>query len=484
MSKSSFLRERTSMSELLPPRDERPNTPIARSASAGSGCAILATLVTVLSIVAVAPAARAAEATEAPNCHVGTYRLSDGGIVDIAPSEGKLLRWRRFDGTTGALTQKEGGQWSSSYGWTERPDGKTVSFSTCDTGHISFNGLAGQRIQFDVTDTVFTSHGTKLTGRLILPQGAAAVPVVILVHGAEHDSALQFNAMQRLLPAEGVGAFVFDKRGTGVSEGSYSQDFNLLADDVVAGMREATRLAGRRAGRIGYWGGSQGGWVAPLAANRAHVDFVIVAFGLAVSVIDEDQQEIEIEMREQGHSAAEIASAQEVARAAENLFASGFTEGFAEFDAVRAKYKDAPWYKDLHGNYTYFFLPYSEAQLREMGPKFLWGTPFHYDPMTTLRSDTTPQLWVVGGEDYEAPSAETSRRISSLIEAGLPFTLALYPHAEHGMTLFEIAPGSGERLSTRFAPGYFAMIRDFARDGQLKSAYGDALITRPKAPAR
>ena len=224
--------------------------------------------------------------------------------------------------------------------------------------------------------------------------------------------------------------------------------------------------------------------MAPLAANRAHVDFVIVCFGLAVSVIDEDQQEVELEMRAKGHSSAEIANALEVARAAENVFASGFTEGFGEFDAVRAKYKDAPWFKDLHGNYTHFFLPYSESELREMGAKFRWGTPFHYDPMPTLRSDTTPQLWIVGGEDYESPSAETARRIRSLIAEGLPFTLSVYPQAEHGMTLFEIAPGSGERLSTRFAPGYFAMIRDFAREGRLKSVYGDAEIARPKGEDR
>jgi uncharacterized protein len=200
-------------------------------------------------------------------------------------------------------------------------------------------------------------------------------------------------------------------------------------------------------------------------------------------VIDEDQQEVEIEMREKGHSPAEIASAQEVARAAENIFASGFTEGFAEFDAVRAKYQDAPWFKDLHGNYTHFFLPYSESELRAMGPKFRWGTPFHYDPMPTLRSDTTPQLWILGAEDYESPSAETSRRIKSLIAQGLPFTLAIYPQAEHGMTLFEIAPESRERLSTRYAPGYFAMMRDFARDGQLQDLYGDAEIVRSKNAA-
>jgi hypothetical protein len=426
----------------------------------------------------------AAPASEAMDCHIGAYRLSGGGIVDIAPSEGNTLRWRRFDGTTGALTEKAGGVWASSYGWTGRPDGKSVRFSACQAGRISFDGVEGRRIKFDVTETTFTSHGATLAGRLILPKGTAVVPIVTLVHGAEHDSARQFNALQRMLPAEEVGAFVFDKRGTGESSGSYSQDFDLLAEDAVAAMREARRLSGRRAGRIGYQGGSQGGWVAPLAANRAQVDFVIVCFGLAVSVIDEDQQEVEIEMREKGHSPAEIANALEVARAAENVFASGFTEGFGEFDAVRAKYKDAPWFKDLHGNYTHFFLPYSESELREMGAKFRWGTPFHYDPMPTLRSDTTPQLWIVGGEDYESPSAETARRVRSLIAAGLPFTLSLYPQAEHGMTLFEIAPGSGERLSTRFEPGYFAMIRDFAREGRLKGVYGDAEIARPMGEAR
>lgn len=479
---ASFSREDSSMSELPAARLKRSLLMIDRLRSASlSGVAMIASLVATLCIFLVAPVARASAAVD---CHIGSYRLSDGVVADIAPSASNSLRWRRFDGTSGALTEEGGGLWASSYGWTERPDGKSVTFSACAAGRINFDGVEGRRIKFNVTDTTFTSHGTTLAGRLILPRGKAAVPIVILLHGAEHDSARQLNALQRMLPAEDVGAFVFDKRGTGGSNGSYSQDFNLLADDAVAAMREAKRLSGRRAGRIGYQGGSQGGWVAPLAANREHVDFVIVCFGLAVSVIDEDQQEVEVEMREKGHSPAEIASAQEVARAAENVFASGFTEGFAEFDAARAKYKDAPWFKDLHGNYTHFFLPYSESQLREMGVQYQWGTPFHYDPMATLRSDTTPQLWVLGGEDYEAPSTETSRRIRSLIGEGLPFTLAVYPQAEHGMTLFEIAADSGERLSTRYAPGYFAMIRDFARDGRLKDVYGDAEITRSKGGDR
>jgi hypothetical protein len=422
-------------------------------------------------------------AAEAPNCHVGIYQLKDGTFVDIAPTDDGALRWRRFDGTTGALHELAGGEWASTLGWTDRRDGKTVSLPDCGTGDIGFDSVRGHRVALDVTDTTFRSHDTTLTGRLVMPPGRGRVPVVILLHGAEHDSALTYYFLQRMLPTQGVGVFVYDKRGTGRSGGTYSQQFSLLADDAVAAMHEARRLAGARMGRVGYQAGSQGGWVAPIAASLEPVDFVIVCFGLAVSVIDEDQEEVELEMRDKGHSPADIAKALEVARAAEEVFASGLTHGFEAFDALRTKYRDEPWYRDLHGNFTWALLPYSEAQLRELAPRYDWGTPFRHDPMPVLRASTVPQLWILGGKDYEAPSAETSRRIRSLIADGRAFTLALYPAAEHGMTLFETA-ADGTRLSTRYAPGYLAMIRDFARHGRLRGAYGDAELASPRSNAR
>jgi uncharacterized protein len=423
----------------------------------------------------------AAMAHPPPDCHIGAYRLSDDSIVDIAPEDNDTLRWRRFDGTTGALHKAITGAWTSTSGWTNRIDGKSVSFSQCDKGLIEFAGVRGKRIAFKIRETTFHSRGTALAGRLVMPLGRSKVPVVILLSGSEQASALDTLFLQRLLPAYGVGAFVYDKRGTGRSAGTYTSDFSLLADDAVAAMREARRLAGSGLTRIGYQGGSQGGWVAPIAANRAHVDFVIVCYGLAVSVIDEDQEEVDIEMREKGYSPAEIAQALEVARAAEAVIASHFSKGFTELDIMRTKYGSAPWYKDLHGNYTYLLLPYSETQLRELGRTGLSWTssiPFYYDPMPTLRAGTVPQLWILGGEDYEAPSAETRRRVKTLIAADRPFTLAYYPNAEHTLTLFDVA-GDGTRISTRYAPGYFKLVRDFARDGKLRSTYGDAELTKP-----
>jgi pimeloyl-ACP methyl ester carboxylesterase len=413
------------------------------------------------------------------DCHVGAYRLADATLVDIAPSENETFRWRGFDGTTGSLHKAPDSSWTSTFGWTERPDGKTVSFSDCAAGEIRFGGVVGHRIAFDVTDTKFAGRDVDLAGRLVLPKGNGPVPIAVLLHGAENTSARDFYALQRLLPAEGVGVFVYDKRGTGASGGKYTQDFDVLAADAVAAMRAARRIAGPRAGRIGYQGGSQGGWIAPLAATRAPVDFVIVSFGLAVSVIDEDQQEVALEMRLKGHGAAEIAKALEVADAAENVIASSFTEGFEHFDAVRAKYRSEPWYKDVHGNYTYLLLPYTEAELREKGKAYVWGTPFRYDPMPTLRAVKTPQLWILGEDDLQAPSAETSRRIKALGAQGHPITLALYPRAEHGMTEYE-TKSDGERVSTRFSAGYFAMMRDFALTGRLRGPYGSSVITKPQ----
>jgi len=164
-------------------------------------------------------AATAPAASEKSDCRIGSYRLSDGRALDIAPSEGDTLRWRLFSGETGQLHPSKDGTWTSTYGWTTRPDGKTVSFSGCTDGDIKFGKQAARRIAFDIRNTAFESGGVKLIGRLILPRGGGKVPVVVLVHGSEHDSALKFYALQRMFPAQGIGAFVYDKRGTGASGG-------------------------------------------------------------------------------------------------------------------------------------------------------------------------------------------------------------------------------------------------------------------------
>ena len=114
-----------------------------------------------------------------------------------------------------------------------------------------------------------------------------------------------------------------------------------------------------------------------------------------------------------------------MADAAETVIASDFTKGLEYFDAVRAKYRDEPWYKDLHGNFTFRVLPYTGAELREKGQNSGSVAQLLYDPMRTLRALDVPQLWILGEDDILAPSAATSRRLKSLIADGKPITIAL-----------------------------------------------------------
>ena len=264
----------------------------------------------VLCMLAVPVIAQAAE-DPAVDCGVGAYRLDDGSTLDVGSSQGTSLRWRLPDGTSGAFERTGPAAGVSSLGWTKRPDGKRVRID-CAKAEIDFGGMRGRRLALSTVDVSFTSDGTKLAGRLVMPEGDAKLPVVVLLQGSEHDSAMRFDSLQRRFPTAGIGAFVYDKRGTGASGGRYSQDFEQLARDAVAALQEARRLAGPRAARVGYHGPSQGGWVAPLAARIAPVDFLIADFGLAVSVLDEDREAVAMNVTAAGHGPQAMAGAMEL----------------------------------------------------------------------------------------------------------------------------------------------------------------------------
>jgi pimeloyl-ACP methyl ester carboxylesterase len=434
-------------------------------------------MLAVLFLVALATSGMASAESPSENCAVGIYRLDNGVKLDIGASDGGHLRWREENGTTGLLTQDGQHAWTSTLGWTKRPDGKRVSFD-CARDTVNFAGVPGKRIPLQVTNITFQGAGVQLAGRLVMPQGAARVPIVVLVHGSEHISALDFYSLQRQFPAEGIGVFVYDKRGTGKSGGSYTQNFLLLADDAIAAVNEARRLAGARAGRIGYQAGSEGGWVAPLAAKIAPVDFVIVGFGLAVSPLDEDREAIAYDMQSRGYGPDVMAKAMQIADASAAILLSDFRTGYDRLDTLKREYGKEPWFKYIHGDVTWALLAWPTEELKQKGPLLFAGVPLQYDPMPVLRDLDTPQLWILGGEDADAPSAATIQRLRSLQKTGHPITLAVFPHAEHGIYEFVTKP-DGTREDTRNPQGYFAMMRDFILHGRLGSRhYGTSTIYR------
>jgi hypothetical protein len=416
------------------------------------------------------------------DCHVGTYRLAGGADVDVGRGGEGKLRWRRNDGTSGELTRAAGDRWTSTLGWTGHPDGIQVDFGACGSDDIRFDGQQGARLGLETTETRFVVEDAVLAGRLVMPRGTGRVPIVVLIHGSEHDSARDDYALQRRFPADGIGAFVYDKRGTGGSTGDYTQDYLTLADDAIAALHEARRLAGARAGRMGYQGGSQGGWVAPLAARIEPVDFVVVGFGLAVSPLQEDREAIALDVTRHGYGVDVMAKAMEIADASAAILESNFQEGYDKLDAVRKRYGNEPWFKDIHGDVTWVLLAKPAQELRVLGPKLFAGLPLHYDPMPVLRNLAVPELWILGEDDVDAPYAETARRLKALNAAGHPISVAVFPHAEHGIYEYETSP-DGQRHSTRQPDGYFRLMRDFIVGQPLEARYGTATVTRTR-PAR
>ena len=99
-----------------------------------------------LSIYLLASLSGPACAASDKDCHIGSYRLNDGSTVDVAPSVDDTLRWRLLSGETGQLHPQANGTWTSTYGWTDRADSRTISFSDCSTGRILFGAVSGKCI--------------------------------------------------------------------------------------------------------------------------------------------------------------------------------------------------------------------------------------------------------------------------------------------------------------------------------------------------
>lgn len=417
-------------------------------------------------------------------CAYGAYKLSDGQTAVIAPSaDPKALRYVVMSGVTGMLYPTADApapsQFTINRGWDSTPIAGASASIDCPAGTLKLDDdivkATGTRIAFDFTETTFVSHDLTLAGRLVMPITSAPVPVAILVHGSEATSAIVTNRLQYLLPANNIGVFVYDKRGTGSSQGTYTQDFDLLADDAAAALTQAKALAGSRVSQIGFVGGSQAGWIEPLAAGKVKTDFVLVGFGLAESPLAEDREEVFDDLRSAGYGdPAIIAKAREITDATGVVVVSHFTDGYDQLDAVRAKYGKEPWYEKINGEWTGELLRNPNWLSRIVGPMMEVGTPMGYDPLPALNAYRGPHLWILAGRDSSAPSENTLRILREVQATHPDLDIVMFPNADHGMS--EFIEKDGERIDQRFSDGYFQLIVDWI---QTKTA--TVSVTGPTA---
>jgi uncharacterized protein len=298
-----------------------------------------------------------------------------------------------------------------------------------------------------------------------------------MVHGSEKTAAIG-SVYAYMLAAQGVSAFVYDKRGTGASSGDYTQNFELLADDAAAALREARRLAAGRFQRSGFFGGSQGGWVAPLAATRSPADFVAVGFGLVASPVEEDHEQLLDEARQMKLDPAQIEKVERLSRATATLVRSHFTQGYDTLERVRREIGGPSWAATIEGEYSGDMLRTSDADLRRIGRarfdnlELIWD----YDAAAVLRRLKVPLLWVLAKEDREAPIDATRTILVKLIAAGQPIDAYVFPDTDHGMFEFRVN-ADGSRTPTRITDGYLQLVADWMKR-IVHDRYGRAVRLR------
>lgn len=326
-----------------------------------------------------------------------------------------------------------------------------------------------------ITDARFDAGDAVLAGQLMEPADAGPdTPLVVYAHGSEELGWIGSARDPYQMVGRGVSVFVYDKRGTGLSTGDYSQNFPQLADDLVAASAEAKRLAKGRYGRFGLFGLSQGGWIVPLAAERAGADFAGIGYGLVVDILEEDAAQVELELREAGYDDDVIAKAKEITDTTALLATSGYRKGLEQLDALRARYGDEPWFAIIRGGFSGVILGMSTDDLRENGiPMFdRLNIDWTLVPIDVLREVDVPQLWVLAGKDREAPIEKTLERLKMLRGEGKDITIYVFPDTDHGMWEYHEAP-DGAREYTRVTDGFYTLMADWAK-GVSKPPYGKA----------
>ncbi|MEI4505378.1 alpha/beta hydrolase [Sphingopyxis sp. CCNWLW253] len=410
-------------------------------------------LIGTLLLLATLPAAPAFAQTA---CAPGTYAAPDGDFVVLVKSPAVAapgLRYMFRDGRRGATTDAG------------------VSL-TCGNGDVAIGGKRWTPIAFRETPATFDSVGTKMTGVLIEPPGNdARRPLVVMVHGSERTSPIG-GIYGYAMAAQGISVFVYDKRGTGGSEGEYTQNFELLAEDAANALGQARGMAAGRYGRAGFFGGSQGGWVAPLTATRTNADFVAIGFGLVASPIEEDREQMVSEVRAAGLGRDAEALVGRLSNATGKLLLSGFAEGYTELDAVRAEMTGQPWAAKIAGEHSGAIARMSNDELRRVGRarfdnlELIWN----YDAFAALKKLGAPLLWVLAGEDREAPIETTRGALLGLAKAGKPVDVYLFPQTDHGMWEYT-TDANGERQITRITDGYLKLLADWIKR-DVRGAYG------------
>jgi len=147
-------------------------------------------------------------------------------------------------------------------------EGNVLTFATARAT------VAAHRVQYRQTDVTIPASGATLAGTITEPLGAGPHPGIVVVHGSEPGERYFYDVWVGIYAGLGLDVLTYDKRGIGASTGRYPGEFptdeslQVYADDAATALDLLRTWPGVDTNRVGFHGGSQGGWTVPLAIKR------------------------------------------------------------------------------------------------------------------------------------------------------------------------------------------------------------------------
>jgi uncharacterized protein len=326
---------------------------------------------------------------------------------------------------------------------TEGAEVTALTWRDRDRSAVQAVRLAGVREE----EITFANGEAKLAGTLTRRTSGTPSPAVVLTHGSGPQYR-QRGVIEQLFVRAGFAVLTYDKRGVGGSTGDRREaSFEDLADDAVAGARMLESREDIDGTRIGFWGLSQGAWIAPLAAVKfGKAAFVVAASGGGLSPERQELLDTDYRLQVAGFGADDIAEAIAFQRAKDAFMRTG--EGWTKYKELRDRAVTSKWYG------------YGEASGPGSPNDPFWSRQrriYFYEPAAALRMVNCPVLFVFGALDTPTAVKENVSVLRQSLGRGEngDVTISVVPNAGHNLFLNETDSFSAlTKQRLQYAPGY------------------------------
>jgi uncharacterized protein len=256
---------------------------------------------------------------------------------------------------------------------------------------------------------------------LVASYSPAGETAIVALHAAGEGTreGLLYEHLHEVLPPTGVGVVTFDRRGEGESTGDATRGrFRLQAEDALA-VAEAIDVD-----RVGLWGYSQGGWVAPIAATMSdRVRFLVLVASIGVTPREQMMYANAEQLRLAGYNEAVVERALDLRRRFEDWVRGIGREREEELRADLRAALDEDWFGLL-------FLP--PVLLDEEGCA-LWIEEMDFDPRVVFAQVQVPTLAFYGEADSWGPTPASVEAWRAA--RGEEVEIVVIPQAEHELVL-------------------------------------------------